>query len=56
MKKKKPKKENKQIVEIHIYIHQIPQYNWNPPTITPNVAPSAPWNYPPDTHTMLTHQ
>lgn len=32
----KPKKENKQVVEIHVYIHQVPiqpiqQTPWNPP-------------------------
>lgn len=27
--KSSEKKENKQIVEIHIYVHQVPQYNFN---------------------------
>ena len=44
-KENKPKKENKQIVEIHIYVHQQPLFqntplsNTPPPTITPNGFP-----------------
>lgn len=36
-KKTKPKKENKQIVEVHIYIHQTPNY-------TPPSTPQYPHN------------
>lgn len=39
MKKKTNKKENKQIVEIHIYVHQV---QTNP--ATPQTNPNGTWN------------
>jgi hypothetical protein len=47
-KKKKPKKENKQVVEIHIYIHQFPDYGFNSAPTQPNTTP-YPWKNPPIT-------
>ena len=46
MTKPKPKKEN-QIVEVHIYIHQVPNYPiQNPAQYNPNQTVTNPWpNY-----------
>ena len=45
-KKKKPRKET-QVIEIHIYVHQIPNYSYTP---VPNIPPSNTydpwWNNP----------
>jgi hypothetical protein len=40
--KKKTKKETKQIVEVHIYIHQIPQYIQQPSFPQPPYTPNYP--------------
>lgn len=44
-KKTKKKKENNKIVEIHIYIHQIPQYIQQHTSNYP-IQPNAIPNYP----------
>ena len=46
--KKETKKDNKQIVEVHIYIHQVNPISWNPtvpPVPMPNTTPAPfyPW-------------
>ena len=41
-KKTKKKKENNKIVEIHIYIHQIPQYIQQPYFPQPPYNPNYP--------------
>jgi len=40
MKKKQPKKENKQIIEIHIYVHQNYQGTWTTPNTFPAPFPN----------------
>ena len=46
-KTKTPKKENKQVVEIHIYIHQTGGNYYQNPNILPNTFPqNPPWNQP----------
>jgi hypothetical protein len=49
-KKVKVKKEKKQVVEIHIYIHQPPYDQFTPspnhPTVSPSTTGIQPWNPP----------
>jgi len=44
--KKTVKKDKKQIVEIHIYIHQIPYCQPINPNFTPNGTGKQPWQPP----------
>jgi hypothetical protein len=47
-KKSKKKSDKKQVVEIHIYIHQIPFYQWTPnqPITTQPGTGTPPWEPP----------